>query len=38
MKYPLIALVLLSLALTACIVEPYGGGGRDHPPHGDWNR
>ncbi len=45
MKYTLIALVLLSLALTGCIVEPYGGygdrGGGDngwggHGQHGDW--
>jgi len=45
MKYKLLALVLLSLALAGCIVAPYGGdrgggdnGRGDHGPHGDWNR
>ena len=44
MKYTLITLLLLSLALAGCIVEPYGGygphggdyGQGDHGPHGDW--
>jgi hypothetical protein len=47
MKFTLITLMLLSLALTGCIIEPYGdqgdrGGGyygpADHGPHGDWGR
>lgn len=46
MKHALIALVLLSLTLAGCIVEPYGGRGdrsggyysqTDHGPHGDWS-
>jgi hypothetical protein len=35
MKKTLLALLLLSLALTGCIVEP-GGGYRDGP-HGDYH-
>ena len=46
MKYTLITLLLLSLALTGCIVEPYGGHGPhggdqgqgNHDPHGDRGR
>ena len=49
MKKTLVTLLLLSLTLTACIVEPGGGyrGGRDHErgefhsdrdSRGDWRR
>jgi hypothetical protein len=46
MKKTLLALLLLSLTITGCIVEPGGHGYRDdgrgelHPDHGGngWNR
>ena len=46
MNKKLVSLLLLSLTLTGCFVEPGGGwGGRDHHEfhadhgeHGDWGR